>query len=293
MANSTAVHHSTVTLRAAWDALRAREPHLHNPAAARRLGVSEAELVASRAGDGAWPLVPEVAPLLGEIAGMGRLLFACSGTAGVALALVEGIEVSATGERLDLKGEDFDLALVPAVCASAWYFEDFDHHGHTRSVQLFDAEGGALLKVLVLRKRHRPGLRALAEAWAGPAIVPASPPAPAAALAEARAPTGSGLSEAGRAVLEATTRVEVTVNRPGCQLRRAGPPGELSEDAHGFHLASSGLKLHARPGILACDEIGERERFRLRWGAPPAPALEIACGLPADGTARDHGGTAT
>jgi hypothetical protein len=276
MDDLTARARAPEALRAAWDALRSREPHLHNPAAARRLGVSEAELVASRAGAGAWPLLPDAGRLLGEVVGMGRLLFACHGAAGVALALVEGVKVDSVDDALELTGEGFGLVLSPGGCASAWYFEDHDHHGHTRSLQLFDAQGSALLKVLVLRKRHREALQALAVALAGPVTLPQPAPLQASRPAGALAPAGSGLSATARAALLAATRVQVTVARPGCRLRRHGLRGELSEDAHGFHLSSSGLKLHARPGMLACQEVLEGQGPVLRWGPTPLTALEIA-----------------
>src|SRR5690606_30049980 len=64
----------TNNLKSQWDALKAENPHLRIRNAAEKLGVSEAELLATQTGDTVTRLKPEFAAILTEIEKLGKVM---------------------------------------------------------------------------------------------------------------------------------------------------------------------------------------------------------------------------
>ncbi|MCC5857159.1 MAG: hypothetical protein JJT90_03320 [Ectothiorhodospiraceae bacterium] len=151
---------------AAWRTLAASAEHLHQPQVSARLGVPEASLVAARCGDGATRLSGPVREILVDAAGLGKLLIAVPHHAGVALAIAKDLHCQCKGDWLELSAAEVGFRVRMAAVDSLYTLIDpMGPHGRERHLQLYDAEGNGICKLLVLYKRHEAGLRALAERW--------------------------------------------------------------------------------------------------------------------------------
>ena len=141
------------SLRQDWDRLKASRPHLHNPEAARILGVPEAALVASRLGSGAIRLPANPLEILAPIAEWRRVLVAVSNSLGVSLALGQVEDVGQYGDAIRLSGQHLHTEFSAASVANAYWFVEVDeNHGRTRSLQFSDAAGQDIAKVFLFHK---------------------------------------------------------------------------------------------------------------------------------------------
>lgn len=151
---------------AAWRALVQAGTHLHQPQVAARLGIPEACLAASRCGEAATRLEGDVAAILGEAAGLGKVLIAVPHHAGVAIAIAKAPASELRDGHLTLRGDGVRFRLRVADVDSLYTLIDpKGPHGRERHLQLFDAQGHGIGKLLVLYKSQESGLRALGERW--------------------------------------------------------------------------------------------------------------------------------
>lgn len=138
---------------AAWQGLLDTGAHLHPPEIARRLDVSEAALVASRIGTGATRLVPDLARCLAPVKDWGRVLCAFSSHCGVHMPLGQVATHVDDAGRLILQGDHMRGVVDAGAIAEVILFVDRDDsHGNTRSLQFFDGQGAAVLKVFIFHK---------------------------------------------------------------------------------------------------------------------------------------------
>ena len=140
-----------------WHALRVQHHHLHSPDAARRLQVPEAALMASHQGRGAWSLKPALAELLGPLADWSRVILVARNGLGVGMVLGSGYRASMLDGWLHLQeptGQS-ELFVQPSAVHEVWLLEDHDAHGHTFSLNAFDGQGHAILRVFLMSKRGR------------------------------------------------------------------------------------------------------------------------------------------
>lgn len=132
--------------------LYATNHHIHPPEAARRLGVPEAALVACRIGKGAIRLIPDIALLLKPIANWDTVLCAFSNAAGHLMPL-DTVTIEQKKETTLLVGQAMQASIDNSAIKDAYLFIDNDKgHGITRSIQFFDINGNAVLKVFLLHK---------------------------------------------------------------------------------------------------------------------------------------------
>ncbi len=145
-----AVYHITagVSLRTAWDALKAQQP-IRQRDAADLLGVSEAELLASRVGHGATRLagdlrhVLEAAPALGQVMALTRN----DGCVHEKIGVYENLGVdSMVGIAL---GEDIDLRLFFTHWKHGFAVTEPGANGALQSLQFFDGAGQAVHKIFL------------------------------------------------------------------------------------------------------------------------------------------------
>lgn len=230
------------------------------------LGVSEAALIASRLGTGACALEPDVDRLLAPIADWGRTLVAVTNSAVVSLAFYEAPTISAAGSDWVLTGADGSVRIARTQVRHAYFFEDRDVHGNTHSVQLFDADGGAVAKVFIFAKSRLHGVRNHVQKVAlmeqSPSALPvqarrARPAAPPPAPSITRSPDGSAPEPAVRftrlflALPQLAVPVEIAVSGCGAHQVSRGPVSSVEQAAGGVHVSETRLKLHMFPTRLA------------------------------------------
>lgn len=157
---TAAAHRSLSELLEASRRLREHEPNLRARELADRLGVSEAELVASRCGDGVtrlegrWPALIEALPELERVMVLTRNDSCVHEKKGTFANIEIG---SALGMVLD---DDIDLRLFLRHWAFAFAVREESRGRWLQSLQFFDADGRAVHKVyLTEHSRH--------DAWSG------------------------------------------------------------------------------------------------------------------------------
>ncbi len=143
---------SASALKAAWNELKASLPQLRIRDAAKKLGVSEAELLATGIGDNVVKLNPDFANQVLEFPKLGKVM---------ALTRNEGcvLEHKGTFQKIDLMGtapNQIATVIGPIeqrVFFSAWKFGFAVYNetaaGPQSSLQYFDKEGNAVLKVFL------------------------------------------------------------------------------------------------------------------------------------------------
>jgi hypothetical protein len=277
-------------LRRAWRELRERHPHLHGPDAAALLGVPEAALLASRVGDGAVPLEPDLDVLLEGCAGWGKLLFAARNGLGVAIGILDDAEVLERGVALRLRAAAVCAHLDRRGAASAYLFEERDGHGHTVSLNWFDAAGHAVGRLFLMskagRERAEPMLRrhersAVPGPWRpGPGapvpVLGVRPPPRSLRRLDGVAPSAIGE----RAVLgrDAAPGWHVHLDGPGVAIDYRGPLARASRTPPAVHATDALFKLHLRMQA-ACDvHVRESEDglVALQWSDPHGGTLTLA-----------------
>ncbi len=132
-----------------WQALRLQQPRLRAREAAAALGVSEAELTASRLGVDAVRLRPEWADLLPALSELGRVMVLTRNEYCVheRHGLYREVSVAANGQMGLVVSADIDLRLFFGGWASVFAVVEHTATGVLRSLQVFDRQGVAVHKV--------------------------------------------------------------------------------------------------------------------------------------------------
>lgn len=132
-----------------WQVLRGEQPHLRARDAAAQLGVSEAELTASRLGVGAVRLRPEWAALLPALGELGHVMALTRNESCVheRKGVYRDVTVTANGQMGLVVSADIDLRLFLGGWASVFAVEEQSPRGVMRSFQVFDFQGVAVHKV--------------------------------------------------------------------------------------------------------------------------------------------------
>ena len=143
---------TTTALKSAWSELKAQQPQLRIRDAAKQLGVSEAELLASGIGETVIRLSEDFADQVSKFPTLGRVM---------ALTRNEGcvLEHKGTFQKIDLMGaapNQIATVIGPIeqrVFFSAWRFGFAVHtetsKGSQFSLQYFDKAGDAVMKVFL------------------------------------------------------------------------------------------------------------------------------------------------
>lgn len=172
---------STPTLVSRWQALLADEPALRIREAAKRLGVSEAELLVTRTGAGVrrlkgpWPEIVGKVGELGEVMALTRNDEVVHERHGVYGTL------SLQGHVGLVLGEDIDLRIFFGPWAHGFAVSEDTKAGPRRSLQFFDGAGQAVHKIYLTAASDAARYEALVAAHlaedqgTGLAVVPAAP----------------------------------------------------------------------------------------------------------------------
>ncbi len=145
------LYNSAQELYLSWQALREEQPKLRARDAAGKLGVSEAELVASRLGQNTIRLTPDWANLLPALGGLGRVMVLTRNEHCVheRKGVYREVTVTRSGKMGLVVSPDIDLRLFLSGWHSAFAITEETAMGTQRSIQIFDAEGVAAHKVFL------------------------------------------------------------------------------------------------------------------------------------------------
>jgi putative hemin transport protein len=148
MANST-LSPSPEALRSSWHALLERQPRLRIRNAAAELGVSEAQLLATRVGDGVRRIDADLKHILPRLEGLGELMALTRNDPFVheKTGVYRNVEVG--GHVAQVVDHDIDLRIFPGQWRLGFAVESETRRGTRRSLQFFDPHGEAVHKVFL------------------------------------------------------------------------------------------------------------------------------------------------
>lgn len=167
---------SPADLLAAAEAHRREHPHARARNVAAALGVSEAELLAARCGQGVTRLRPDFQALLLGLEACGPVMALTRNEA----CVHEKVGVYRNGEMMPrhrmglFADEQIDLRFF----FDHWHLGFFAEEGDRRSFQFFDADGSAVHKVYARKGTDLAAFHALAAAFAGADQAPEQPVTP-------------------------------------------------------------------------------------------------------------------
>lgn len=217
----------TATLSERWQALQQQQPKLRIRNAAEQLGVSEAELLATRLGQGVTRLEGDFRHLISEVEALGEVM---------ALTRNDGMVHEKTGQYKDvsLHGQMglalgvIDLRLFFSRFVFAFAASEESGQGVRRSLQFFNAQGEAVHKIYATANTLIEQYQALVERY----------------VAAEQLPPQVTAAEPKNDLLATPESLDLT------QLRQDW--SEL-KDVHHFHAM---LKKHAIERIPAYQQIG-------------------------------------
>lgn len=262
----------------AWQRLRDQQPRLRAREAAAQLGVSEAELTASRLGIDAQRLRPDWVALLPALGELGRVMVLTRNEHCVheRKGLYREVSVAASGQMGLVVSADIDLRLFLGGWASVFAIAEETAKGTQRSIQVFDQQGVAVHKVFLAEasdvRAWEPLVERLRAAEQDAVLALHEPRAPAAALVDAQI-DAAALRE-GWAALKDTHHFHALLKKHGAQrtqaLRLAG--GEWAERLDKGDLAKlfeaaaeSGLPIMVFVGNAHCIQIHTGPVCNLKW----------------------------
>ncbi|MFZ4757414.1 MAG: ChuX/HutX family heme-like substrate-binding protein [Burkholderiaceae bacterium] len=282
-------------LRLAWRDLLDRQPHLHGPDAAARLGVPEAALIASRIGHGATPLRPDLARLLDDCADWGKVLVAVRNRMGVALGILDDATATLGAPCIRLASDAIQVGLDAGAASFMYLFDERDGHGHTVSLNWFDGAGDAVGRVFLMSKngRERAVPRLLECAldtgtlrWRAAEVPPVAvlrSGEPDRILGVVDAVSPQELGE--RVVLgrDAAPYWSVRVEGPGATMTYRGPLAQGRATPPAVHATDMLLKLHLRMQAAVSVRVCEHDdgSTSLQWVDAAGGTLSLAPQAPA------------
>lgn len=158
------------TLYQNWQALRQTQPMLRARDAAEALGVSEAELAASRVGIDATRLVPNWRELLPALESLGRIMALTRNAHCVheRKGIYRETTIGGSGQMGLVVSPDIDLRLFLSGWASVFAIDEQTPKSTQRSLQIFDPQGVAVHKVYLTESSDLDAWTALIERFAAP-----------------------------------------------------------------------------------------------------------------------------
>lgn len=171
-----------IALKQRWEALLSDQPDLRIRNAAEALGVSEAELLATRTGEGVTLLRPEFKAIMGKLQGLGRVM-ALTRNADVVHER-KGTYLNASLDKGPVGlfvGADIDLRIFWNAWAFAFAVEEPGRDGVRHSLQFFGRDGEAIHKVYLLPESDHQAYHGLVMEFAAdeqqPHLLAEAPPA--------------------------------------------------------------------------------------------------------------------
>lgn len=135
------------TLKQKWETLKTEIPNLRIRDAAKHLNVSEAELLATRIGNGVKTLKPNFAEFLLETPKLGHVMALTRNESCVHERKGTYSNLSVNGQTALAVGEDIDLRIFLKDWKFGFYVEETKNDSMTKSFQFFDLSGEAVHKI--------------------------------------------------------------------------------------------------------------------------------------------------
>lgn len=136
-----------------WLALKEEHPGKYARDIAGMMGISEAELTSARVGQDAWRLQGEIREILGALEAVGETKCICRNEYAVHEQVGAFSNQHLKGHAgLVLNPRALDLRLFLGQWASAFHISEVNARGARQSIQFFDHQGDALLKVYTTDK---------------------------------------------------------------------------------------------------------------------------------------------
>lgn len=159
----------TASIYQAWQALRHEQPRLRAREAAAQLGVSEAELTASRLGIDAQRLRPDWAELLPALGSLGQVMVLTRNEHCVheRKGLYREVSIAANGQMGLVVSADIDLRFFLSGWACVFAVAEQTAKGTQRSIQVFDQQGVAVHKVYLTERSELDAWQPLVERFVG------------------------------------------------------------------------------------------------------------------------------
>jgi putative hemin transport protein len=135
-------------LKSKWDQIKVENPHIRIRNAAEKLGVSEAELLATQVGETVTKLRPEFASILTEMETLGKVMALTRNDECVheRKGVYTNPDFSSPHAGLFV-GEDIDLRIFLGHWAKAYAVTEKSEHGDRKSLQFFGKDGVAIHKI--------------------------------------------------------------------------------------------------------------------------------------------------
>lgn len=149
------MEHTTLSLREQYEAFKTENPKVRIRDAARQLGVSEADLVAT--GERNVALKPEFENILKEISTLGYVMALTRNDHAVHERKGTYTKATFNGHVGLVVNPDIDLRLF----MNAWHFGFAVHEGERQSLQFFDQDGEAVHKIYLTEQSDVPAYEAL------------------------------------------------------------------------------------------------------------------------------------
>jgi putative hemin transport protein len=169
----------TRNLLAEWEALKSTQPTLRNRDAAAQLGISEAQLIASRCPNGTTRLRPDFRALMLAVPRLGHVMALTRNASVVHERKGHYLQPSINAQEVGLfEGDDIDLRIFWAGWAAAFAVVEHDEKGPKRSLQFFDRQGHAIHKVHLTPHSDVAAFAQIVDEFADPDQLPTQAVAP-------------------------------------------------------------------------------------------------------------------
>jgi len=150
------------TLAEKWNALKTENPNLRIRNAAEQLGVSEAELLATRIGQNATRLRPEFQDILLEIESLGKVMALTRNNE----CVHERKGIYANGDLSNphaglFVNDDIDLRIFLSVWDKVFAVTEESEHGVRNSLQFFGKNGDAIHKIYLTKDSNEESYKSL------------------------------------------------------------------------------------------------------------------------------------
>ncbi|MGV0977896.1 hemin-degrading factor [Empedobacter falsenii] len=153
-------------LKQQWEDLKANQPKIRIRNAAKELGVSEMELLATQLGDNVTKLKPEFAAILQEIESLGKVMALTRNNECVheRKGIYLNPDFSSPHAQLFV-GEDIDMRIFLNHWKTAFAVVEKSEHGERKSLQFFGKDGEAIHKIYLVPQSNVDAFDALVEKY--------------------------------------------------------------------------------------------------------------------------------
>ncbi len=157
---------TTTDLKKQWNDLKANQPKIRIRNAAKELGVSEMELLATQIGQNVTQLKPEFASILQEIHSLGKVMALTRNNECVHERKGTYLNPDFSSPHAQLfVGEDIDLRIFLNHWKTGFAVVESSEHGERKSLQFFGKDGEAIHKIYLVPQSNADAFDSLVEKY--------------------------------------------------------------------------------------------------------------------------------